>query len=821
MTPETDKRYYEVAVAAPIGRPLTYLAPAGSQDHLIPGMRVLVPLGSRKITGYILSEADSVPSDQQIREIYEVLDSSPLFPAEQVQFFRWMANYYHHPIGQVIKTALPAGLTQKSGRRVLLTETGRDCIAGLIEKKELKNSSWLATFLDKGEISPHMVGKLWATRERKLLESWEAEGWVTISSELVGGRVRTRTEMCCALADNFHTAAELKVSEQKTIEVLQRISAASNRRFVPRREIIREYRGAGKGLRSLADKSVVLFREQQVYRDPFGETFLESEVPETLTGEQIRALEAILPALRKGGFSPFLLHGVTGSGKTEIYLQAAANALELGKTVLVLVPEIALATQLEAHFLSRFGSRVALLHSGLTSGQRYDQWQRIAGGRADVVIGARSAVFAPLADPGLIIVDEEHDASYKQDEGFRYNGRDLAVLRASQSDAVVILGSATPSVTSYYNAGNEKYRLLVLEKRIEDRPLPEVEMVSMDSIKTVSGRPPVFSPVLIRNLKENLACHEQSLVFLNRRGFANFMICRDCGQAVQCRHCQISLTLHKSGGKLLCHYCGYTLPGKTVCSSCRSASLVPIGVGTERLEQELSDVLPGARIARLDRDTCRKRNDYVRILKAVHKGEIDILLGTQMITKGHHFPNVTLVGIVLADTGLGLPDFRAGERTFQLISQVTGRAGRGEKPGRVIVQTFQPEHHSIRMARNHDYQGMYAREIELRKGLSYPPFSRIVNIRIEGSDEELVRNSAMNLARVAVRLQQGSQPEILGPAPAPLTRLRDKYRWQLLLKGGKHELLHGFLNHLEPEIYTLSKGGRVRISIDVDPEYMM
>ena len=343
----------------------------------------------------------------------------------------------------------------------------------------------------------------------------------------------------------------------------------------------------------------------------------------------------------------------------------------------------------------------------------------------------------------------------------------------------------------------------------------------MQSIQTVSGKPPVFSPVLIKNLRENLAHGEQSLVFLNRRGFANFMICRDCGQTVQCKHCQISLTLHKAGGKLLCHYCGFTLPSKTVCTKCQSISLTAIGTGTERLEQELAEIFPDARIGRLDRDTCLKRNDYIKVLKAVHKGEIDILLGTQMITKGHHFPNVTLVGIVLADTGLGMPDFRAGERTFQLISQVTGRAGRGEKPGRVIVQTFQPEHYSIMMAQNHDYSGMYAREIELRKSLGYPPFSRIINIKIEGREEGNVRDTAARLVTIARKFQRKSQPEILGPAPAPLMRLRDKYRWQILLKGDNLELLHGFLNNLEGEIGSHGKAGKVKIYIDVDPEYMM
>jgi primosomal protein N' (replication factor Y) len=385
----------------------------------------------------------------------------------------------------------------------------------------------------------------------------------------------------------------------------------------------------------------------------------------------------------------------------------------------------------------------------------------------------------------------------------------------------VILGTATPAVISFYHAMTGKYGLLSLSTRIEERPLPRVEVVDMGSTKTVSGKSPVFSPVLLKNLKENLTTGEQSLIFLNRRGFANFMICRECGQTVQCRHCQVSLTLHRSENKLLCHYCGFALNTKTVCANCQSSLLRAIGIGTERLEQELTEIFPDARIARLDRDTCQKRNDYIRVLRAVHKGDIDILLGTQMITKGHHFPNVTLVGIILADTGLGLPDFRAGERTFQLISQVTGRAGRGEKPGRVIIQTFQPEHYSIVTAQNHDYQALYKKEIALRQTLAYPPFSRLVNIRIEGSDNSQVQNVALKLADLAQKFQERSEPEILGPAPAPLTRIRDKFRWQLLIKGKKLETLHMFLYRLAGEFQTLGRAGKVKIFIDVDPEYMM
>jgi primosomal protein N' (replication factor Y) len=821
MTDEHIKKtYLEIAVSAPVSRTLTYLPPDHCKQQLKPGMRVLVPLAGRKITGYILGHFDSAPIGQQIKKIYEVLDNEPLFPEEQVHFYKWVANYYHYPIGEVIKTALPAGLTQKSGRRILITDAGRKHLPEFSET-EITKTPWFLSLLQKGEISPHVTGKLWRTKERKLLETWEADDWITVSSVLVGGTAKAKTETCCSLADDIKDISKLKVSEKKTIDVLQKISSETGSRFVPRREITREYPGAGKGLKFLAQKNIIIFKEQQVYRDPFGESFLESNIPEKLTDEQEKALDVIFPALKKDSFLPFLLHGVTGSGKTEVYLRAAAFGLEQGKSVLVLVPEIALATQLEAHFLARFGSRVALLHSGLSAGQRFDQWGRVVQGKADIVIGARSAVFAPLANPGLIIVDEEHDNSYKQDEGFRYHARDLAVLRASLAGGVVILGSATPSVTSYYHASKGKYTRLDLNKRIEERPLPQVEVVNMQSVNTVSGRPPVFSPLLIKNLRQNLERSEQSLVFLNRRGYANFMICRDCGQAVQCKNCQVSLTLHKSENKLLCHYCGFTVSSKTVCANCQSSSLVALGIGTERLEHELSEILPGAKIARLDRDTCKNRHDYIKILRAVHKGEIDILLGTQMITKGHHFPNVTLVGIVLADTGLGLPDFRAGERTFQLISQVTGRAGRGEKSGRVIIQTFQPEHYSIEMARNHDYTGMYTREIELRESLGYPPFSRLANVKIEGTENTFVQDAAARLADLARKLQSSSDLEVLGPAPAPLTRLRDKYRWQLLIKGRKLDRLHYLLHKLEGEISSLSKGGKIKISIDVDPEYMM
>jgi primosomal protein N' (replication factor Y) len=661
-----------------------------------------------------------------------------------------------------------------------------------------------------------------------LLEKWEVQGFIIIQSEMVGGTAKAKKETCVVPVKqdislgNIVGDMKLKVSERKTLDVFLRLQESAKRTSIPRQDITREYPGARKALRELAEKNIILLKEEEVYRDPFGESLTEFEIPEKLTDEQAAALDQLLPAVQQQKFNTFLLHGITGSGKTEVYLRAAAATLEQSRSVLVLVPEIALATQLEAHFLSRFGRRVALMHSGLTPGQRFDQWNRIIKGEASVVIGARSAIFSPLVDPGLIIVDEEHDSSYKQDDGFRYQARDLAVLRGSQCNAVVVLGSATPSSISYHHALQDKYHLLVMEKRISDRSLPDVKVVNMLAMQTVSGRPAVFSNELVKELRKNFENGEQSLIFLNRRGFANFMMCRDCGQPVQCRNCQISLTLHKTSNKLLCHYCGYTVPSKTVCTNCQSTSLVALGVGTERLQDELAGLFPKARIERLDRDTCVKRNDYLRILKAVHRGEIDILLGTQMITKGHHFPNVTLVGIVQADTGLGMPDFRAGERTFQLISQVSGRAGRGEKPGRVIVQTFQPEHHSIEMSTRHDYLGMYNREIALRKRLDYPPFARLINLRIEGKEEKDVQAAAKKLGLKAVRLcKKDSLPEVLGPAPAPLVRLRDKYRYQLLLKGRELDSLHLMVHQLQKDITLFNNAGRVKIAVDIDPEFMM
>jgi primosomal protein N' (replication factor Y) len=812
--------YFEVAVAAPLYNTLTYKAPKDSAFPVVAGVRVLVPLGRQALTGYCLGIDNNPPENVQIKRINCVLDDHPLFPPESIPFFRWAAEYYQYPLGEVIKTALPGGLSPKGIREIVLTESGAAALAGQVDDENLP---WLPELLKKGRLSANETKKVWRTNHRKILLQWQQKSYISIKNAISKDTIKHKTEACVRYSKKHSEAtdlSDLKKSERKTLEILERIRAESNRSWIARKDIAKIYKSAGKALHSLTDQGVLESKDLRVYRDPFGEIPPYLPKPPFLTDEQTAALQILQPAVIRKKYAPFLLHGVTGSGKTEVYLRAAETALASGRSVLALVPEIALATYLEGHFLSRFGDTVALLHSGLTAGEKFDQWHRIQEGKALIVLGARSAVFAPLADPGLIIVDEEHDGAYKQDDGFRYSGRDLAVLRARQQNSVVILGSATPSVTSYYHTETGKYSLITLTKRIEDRPLPEVEIVDLRAVPTTSGRPPLFSPQLRQALQKNFREGCQSLVFLNRRGYANMVVCQDCGRNVQCGHCNVTLTLHQKKQELICHYCGYKTKSAIVCPHCRSAHMIEVGFGTERIEEELKKIVPDAVIARLDQDTSGNRHEFLSILKDVFQQKIDILVGTQMIAKGHHFPNVTLVGVVWADAGLGIPDYRSGERTFQLLTQVFGRAGRGEKEGRVIVQTHNPEHYTILSSKQHDFAGLYQKELALRKQMVFPPFSRLINIQLEGKDERMVEKTARHLASVASR-ESFRHIGILGPAPAPISRLRGLFRWQLILKGFQPEPLRVLCHKLRKLQVPGVPKSAVKLSVDVDPENMV
>jgi primosomal protein N' (replication factor Y) len=560
----------------------------------------------------------------------------------------------------------------------------------------------------------------------------------------------------------------------------------------------------------------------------------------TLTAEQDVALRAIDDRLRVGGFETFLLHGVTGSGKTEIYLRAMERAGEMGRRSLILIPEISLTPQLLDRLAARFPGKIGALHSALTNAERWTQWRQIAGGNIDIIVGARSAVFAPIPNLGLIVVDEEHDPSYKQEEGLRYNGRDVAVVRGKLLDCPVILGSATPALESYENCRQHRYRLLEITRRVEQRSLPGIEAIdlraqfrppksapdSAQSTAATDGKNPdrqLISDTFVGALRENFRAGRQTLVFLNRRGFANFLQCKSCGHVWRCPYCSVTLTLHLRQKRLSCHHCDYRRPPTEICPECKNPTLAGVGSGTERIEQALRQLVPQARVARMDRDTTARRGSHETLIRQWEKGEIDILVGTQMITKGHDVLGVTLVGALLADLSLNLPDFRAAERTFQLLSQVAGRSGRGDDPGRVIIQTYAPDHYAIQFLVAHDYKGFFAAESEFRRALNYPPFSRLVSLRLDGPKLEEVEKRARTLATKLRELQHCQSKfrehiEVLGPAAAPIERIRNRYRWQLLVRSKHNTPLLEFARQAR-ELLPPSRG--VRLHIDVDPYTML
>ncbi|NOR26722.1 MAG: primosomal protein N' [Desulforhopalus sp.] len=841
--------HLEVAVAAPLEQTLTYCLPVTAdqgacveQPQSYVGRRVVVWLGKQKVTGYVLDVVTiSEKTPYKIRPISKFLDEYPLFHENSVPFYRWVANYYHYPLGLVIKSALPGGLAPKSIKKLVL-KTGSDEFLTLF-KAEVP--LWAQKLSIEGGLGAAETAEILTDREgKRLLAHLTQKDAVSIESVMAKDGVREKSEICYAFTSpniftlkdtdasregvkeyrqkiSRKTGIDLKLSEVKALYSLQNLTQKNNRDTIALKDLRNDYSGASKALIALEEKQLVVRSRKRVFRSPFGEQLRHYPRPNSLTDEQQTVLNSIYPAIRAKEFCPFLLHGVTGCGKTEVYLRAAEETLALGRDVIILVPEIALATQLEAHLLSRFGDMVVLLHSGMSAAERFDQFYLALTGKAKVVIGARSALFAPLRDPGLIVVDEEHDASFKQDDSFRYHGRDIAVLRAKQHGSVVILGSATPSITSYAHAQAGKYTLLTMKNRVGNSSLPVVTIVDLNK-KQAKETKGIIKRELQAKLAGNLAKGKQSILLLNRRGFSAVVLCRDCGTPVQCTHCHVSLTLHKGKNRLICHYCGFSTAHNSVCLECRSTDLVPAGFGTERVEEEVLELFPEARIKRLDSDTASDRKKFLSILSQMHEGEIDILIGTQMIAKGHHFPNVTLVGVVWADGGMSMPDFRAAERTFQLITQVTGRAGRGDEPGEVFIQTMRPDHYAIVYSRDHQYGKMFAHEMKLRQHPAFPPYLRLTVLRIQGRVENEVQQTAVGIARFCRQTvkKEKHRIETLGPAPSPLDKIKDNYRWQILLKGRCTDEMHALCTAIKGTRQDLV-GRQCTLTIDVDPENMM
>jgi primosomal protein N' (replication factor Y) len=571
---------------------------------------------------------------------------------------------------------------------------------------------------------------------------------------------------------------------------------------------------------SLQKKALLEIYDDAVRRDPLAETFGVTDLEHTLTAAQSSVLAQIEQQMSSGDYSAFLLHGVTGSGKTEIYMRAMSKALSLGQSAMMLVPEIALTPVFSRRLRARFGDQVAIFHSSLQKGERFDEWTRVRNGEARVVIGTRSAVFAPVKNLGLIVVDEEHEASYRQQESPYYNARDVAIVRAQKESATVVLGSATPSLESFHNARKGKYHFVTLPQRIGARPMAEAKIVDMRNVFVRHGKPRVFSDELLEAIRETRERGEQSIILLNRRGYSSFILCRSCGETIQCPNCDVTLTYHRSERVIVCHYCNHREAVPRLCPSCGKKYIYYVGEGTEQLEEMLRQLFPALRVARIDRDTTARRKVFEQSLADFSAGRIDTLVGTQMLAKGHDFPNVTLVGVVSVDAGLALPDFRSAERTFQLITQVAGRAGRGDRPGRVLIQTYHPYHYALRHACAQDYEGFYNEELRYRQNHSYPPFVALASLLVHGPDLGKVRNDSLELRKQLDAVNRERKCRVLGPAPAPLSRLKGEHRFQLLIKSRSRKDLREIA---DAALRAVADGGvNLRsINLEIDPVSIM
>jgi primosomal protein N' (replication factor Y) len=804
-------RFCDVSLPVPLDQPFTYSLPETLRHRVRAGSRLLVPFGTRKLTGVILRCHDDPPA-MAAREALRLLDSEPVLSDELLALGRWIAAYYCAPLGDVLRGMLPLASEIRRGKIWSLTDAGRDAARQLLLDASPDDPvTQVLRMLEKRPLSAAYLAKALPLAD-KAIRSLERKGFIVVET------VQTERDPLRAPADRLRVelaspppnqpALKLNKAERELAAFLELHPGSHNLK-----EIEDMVRNSSPAARSLARKGLVVLKPETM---PASAGYIRAR--HELNPAQQAAFTQIREAMDSRQFRSFLLHGVTGSGKTEVYLNAIDVAIGQGRGALLMVPEIALTPAMAGQFFSRFGDRVAILHSAFTDVERTEQWRRIRSGAASVVVGTRSGVFAPVRNLGLIVVDEEHDGSYKQEETPRYHGRDVAIVRAQAAGACVVLGSATPSLESRYNAEKGKYTLIELPGRIEARPMPSVQLIDMREEFLETRKQATFSRKLIEALGQRLESGEQTIVLLNRRGFSSFVCCRSCGERVQCMNCSLTLTYHKRDRRLLCHYCGYAEKVPSLCPKCQSEHIYFAGLGSERVEEELHHVFPTARIARLDRDTVSGKRQYESILHDFREGSYDILVGTQMIAKGHDIPNVTLVGVVSADIGLGMPDFRAAERTFQLLTQVAGRAGRGSVPGIVLVQTVNPDHYAIRLAAAQDYAAFYEKELNFRRMMLYPPFSAMANLLVRAEKKEAAMRMSTELGMLL-----SPPPEklrVMGPAEAPVPRLKNEYRYQFLIKAASRKALNELLLRARAFAHE-HKWGATALVIDVDPLTLM
>jgi primosomal protein N' (replication factor Y) (superfamily II helicase) len=780
--PTVFEAFAELALPVPIPRTFSYGVPAALL-RARPGCRARVRFGSRSLVGCIVEvreEPPSLPEGARLVPIGALLDDEPVLSPSQIELAVWIADYYVAPPGLVCRAMLPPE-TPREERLVYARVEGVEEKTGSAGGLPARVLDALARPMTAAAVAralgkKNVTGTLAALLRKGLVERRTRDG----------ARGGARTIRVCRITE----AGRLALAEGKlhptTTRLLTLLSVATD--WVPL-SVIRYELELSKGgpFRTLRDRGRIEIRSEEVRRTPWDR--LRGRKPEpsvTLTEAQRGALSEIESALETARFHPIVLRGVTGSGKTEVYLHAAERALGQGRAVLMLVPEIALTPRLAALLHGRFGENVAILHSALSSGERRDEWWRIQRGEARVVVGARAAALAPVANLGLVVVDEEHEGSYKQEESPRYSARDVAIVRARNDGAVVVLGSATPSLESYTHAVEGRYRLLTLPERIGDRPLANVDLIDMRGVVRDEGPETVISAPLREGIARRLSAGEQSMLLLNRRGYAGQLLCRQCGLNLQCTECSVAMTLHRQATLAVCHYCGLGRKTPERCETCGAEYLRQVGYGTERIEELVKELFPESRVARMDRDTMRRKGSHEDLLARFAGAELDVLVGTQMLAKGHDFPQVTLVGVLAADSGLGIPDFRAAERTFQLLTQVAGRAGRGDRPGEVLIQTFAPEHYSLQFARAQDYEGFYEAERKFRSALRYPPVVSLVNLVIDGASMSEAAGEARRVASF-LRTNVPEEVKVLGPAFAVRSKIAGRHRSQILIKTSRRE----------------------------------
>jgi primosomal protein N' (replication factor Y) len=811
-------QFCDVALPVPLDMAFTYRV----ADGMLPviGGRVLVPFRQQRMSGVVVDLHNRAPQ-VQTKSIISVLDSQPVLDEHLMKLGKWIADYYLAPLGEVFRTMLPLVAEFKRTIAYRITEHGQMAL----HLGGMSGSSARSRKTPDDQLSEFRVLDYLAARDTALDATLRTA--TQASRAVLAGMVRKKWIVREDLSGAHDAARRVKIAllsgpldghklnqNQKTL--IETLAAAGGRVAV---ETLRHLEIPRTTLGTLIRRNLVKVIEEP---EGFVVSGLKPRPPRLdfqFNGAQRQALQRIDDGVSARKFAGVLMHGVTGSGKTAVYLSAMRAVLESGRSAILLVPEIGLTPAVAADLYQIFGDQVAILHSALSHQERAEQWHRIKRGQTKIVVGTRSAVFAPVRDLALIVVDEEQDSSYKQEETPRYHARDVAVMRAKMTNAVVVLGSATPSLESYFNATKNKYALVGLPDRVEQRPLPEVETIDMRQEFQETGQEQVVSRKLAEEIGERLERGEQAMILLNRRGYSPVVLCRTCGKSLECKNCAIALTHHKRARKMECHYCGFTAPVPLHCVHCGSEYVYFLGTGSEKLEELLHGMFPQARIGRLDRDTVRGREDFERVLAALHEGELDLLVGTQMIAKGHDVHGVTLVGVVGADMALGMPDFRAAERTFQLLTQVGGRAGRGETPGKVILQTYFPDHYAVQYAAHHDFAGFYDKELRFRSWMHYPPYSALANVLVR-SDK---LDDALGWSGLLGNWLEKTRHEgirVLGPAAAPILRLKNDYRYHFILKSPSREKLNGLLRSMLAYA-AREKIPRTQVIVDVDALWLM